>query len=147
MCVYTKVISATELRILKIASDHNISPKLISSQPIENNEFLSETELYPLTLIDLPLEQRKIYANSIKDLVQQLHQLQIFHSDITEENIVIDPQTNQVKIIDFGLSKFFSDITPDYYTEENQVYHNESRSLEELLQNELKEVDFICGNL
>jgi len=146
MSVYTKLISDSELKILKIASEHNISPKLISFQPLENNKFRSEIQFYPLTLDDIPLQERKQYVNSIKDLVNQLHQLQIFHGDIYEENIVVDPKTNKVRIIDFGLSKFFQDITPDYYTEENQVYFNESHSLKDLLQNELKEVDFICGN-
>src|SRR3989338_4183770 len=146
MRVYTKLISDSELKILKIASEHDISPKLISFQALKNNKFRSEIQLYPLTLDDIPLQERKQYINSIKDLVNQLHQLQIFHGDISEENIVVDPKTNKVRIIDFGLSKFFQDITPDYYNEENQVFFNESHLLEDLLQNELKEVDFICGN-
>jgi len=37
-------------------------------------------------------------------LVQQLHQLGYLHWDLTEENIVYDKETQDVRLIDFGLS-------------------------------------------
>jgi serine/threonine protein kinase len=38
-----------------------------------------------------------------------LHERNIIHRDIKPENVLIDKQTKQVRITDFGLSKFVAD--------------------------------------
>ena len=43
-------------------------------------------------------------AISIADAVAQIHQLKLIHKDICPQNIVINLETNQIKIIDFGIS-------------------------------------------
>ena len=43
--------------------------------------------------------------------IKYLNELKIWHRDLKPENIIINPESMQVKIIDFGLSSFYSDIT------------------------------------
>lgn len=46
-------------------------------------------------------EAQKIFKKVLKVLVK-LQQYQIFHYDVKEENILIDPETLEIKLIDFG---------------------------------------------
>lgn len=43
-------------------------------------------------------------AIQIADTLAQIHQYNIIHKDINSNNIIYNPQTNEVKIIDFGIS-------------------------------------------
>ena len=44
---------------------------------------------------------RKIFVQLVKT-VQQITQAGVIHRDIKDENILIDTQTHQIKLIDFG---------------------------------------------
>ncbi|MBW4625337.1 MAG: AAA family ATPase [Brasilonema octagenarum HA4186-MV1] len=46
-------------------------------------------------------------AIQITNILGQLHQINIIHKDINPSNIVLNPQTGQLKLIDFGLSSIF----------------------------------------
>lgn len=48
-------------------------------------------------------EKRDIMIN-ISKAIQKIHNLHIIHKDIKPENILIDPKTHKVKIIDFGMA-------------------------------------------
>jgi len=52
----------------------------------------------------LGLERFLQLATSIANAVGEIHQLKLIHKDICPQNIIINPETNQVKIIDFGIS-------------------------------------------
>jgi serine/threonine protein kinase len=43
-------------------------------------------------------------AIACADALAQVHAAQVIHKDINSENILINPTTKQVKIIDFGIS-------------------------------------------
>ncbi len=43
------------------------------------------------------------------------HEMGIIHRDLTVFNILIEPQTLRVKIIDFGLARMIKDQTPSLY--------------------------------
>ena len=43
-------------------------------------------------------------AIQLTDTLGQLHQRQIIHKDINPANIVLNPETGEVKLIDFGIS-------------------------------------------
>ncbi|TAF11059.1 MAG: response regulator [Nostocales cyanobacterium] len=47
-------------------------------------------------------------AIQIVDALGKIHQQKIIHKDINSSNIVLNPQTGQLKIIDFGLSTLLS---------------------------------------
>ncbi|MEO7174894.1 MAG: protein kinase, partial [Saprospiraceae bacterium] len=43
-------------------------------------------------------------AIQIAETIGELHQLEIIHKDLNYNNILVDPSTAQIKVIDFGLS-------------------------------------------
>ncbi|MFC1975032.1 AAA family ATPase [Chloroflexota bacterium] len=53
-------------------------------------------------------------AIEVTDIVGQIHQQQIIHKDINPSNIVYNPTTSQLKIIDFGISTTLSQETPTF---------------------------------
>ena len=53
-------------------------------------------------------------AIKLTEAVSQLHQHHIIHKDINPANIVLNPQTGQVKLIDLGLSSVFSHENPAF---------------------------------
>jgi serine/threonine protein kinase len=64
-------------------------------------------EKQPFTLSEfLPL------AIQITEILSQVHHLNIIHKDINPSNIVFNPKTGQVKLIDFGISTVLSRENP-----------------------------------
>ena len=53
-------------------------------------------------------------AINITEILSQIHEQNIIHKDINPSNIVLNPQTNQVKIIDFGISAVLSQENPSF---------------------------------
>lgn len=51
-------------------------------------------------------------AIQIVDALGKIHQNKVIHKDINPSNIVLNPQTGQLKIIDFGLSTLLSQENP-----------------------------------
>lgn len=51
-------------------------------------------------------------AIKIIEIIEQLHQQHMMHKDINPSNIVMNPHTGQVKLIDFGISTIFSQEIP-----------------------------------
>ncbi|MDJ1184959.1 serine/threonine protein kinase [Roseofilum casamattae] len=54
--------------------------------------------------VSLSVEQFLDIACQLTDILQQLHQHCILHKDIKPANILIHPQTQQIKLIDFSIS-------------------------------------------
>ena len=52
----------------------------------------------------LPLEHFLTLAIQLSDSLSYIHSCNIIHKDINPANIVINPETNQLKIIDFGIA-------------------------------------------
>lgn len=60
-----------------------------------------------LTLLEfLPI------AIQIAEALDRIHRANIIHKDINPSNIIVNPETGQVKIIDFGISSIFTKETP-----------------------------------
>lgn len=55
-------------------------------------------------------------AAKVADILSEIHGLNVIHKDINPSNIVFNPRTSQVKIIDFGISNILS--------RENPTIHN-----------------------
>ncbi|MCT7972049.1 PAS domain S-box protein [Laspinema olomoucense] len=53
-------------------------------------------------------------AIAITEILSQIHEHNIIHKDINPSNIVLNPQTGQVKIIDFGISAVLSQENPSF---------------------------------
>ncbi|AFY69576.1 serine/threonine protein kinase [Thalassoporum mexicanum PCC 7367] len=60
----------------------------------------------------LPIEKFLEIAIKIADGLAQIHSLQIIHKDINPANIVLNPTTGQLKLIDFGISTILSRENP-----------------------------------
>jgi len=55
-------------------------------------------------------------AIAIAECLGQLHSAQIIHKDINPANIILNPTTRQVKIIDFGISAILSRENPAFHS-------------------------------
>lgn len=69
----------------------------------------------------LPIEVFLKLAIQLADAISQMHNQQVIHKDLHPGNIIINPQSGQVQIIDFGLSSRLSreksSLTPPEYIE------------------------------
>jgi tRNA A-37 threonylcarbamoyl transferase component Bud32 len=72
---------------------------------------------YPMTLAayietnDITtVEQLGDIAADIDNKIGQLHELGIVHMDLHTQNIVFDPATGDVRLIDLGMSRFINDL-------------------------------------
>lgn len=68
-------------------------------------------------LFDFVVENRKVEEKTASGIIKQLlkvikylNSLNLCHRDIKPENILIDPTNNCIKLIDFGLSTYFSEV-------------------------------------
>ena len=61
---------------------------------------------------DLPLSERLELAIAIAEGLAEIHAAHIIHKDISPFNIVVNPETGELKIIDFGISSVLSRENP-----------------------------------
>src|SRR4030042_6222651 len=80
-----------------------------------NNSYAFIMEDFHAESIKNILEKRKLNLNEffklsikISEILSQLHQLNIIHKNINPTNIIWNQKTDQVKIIDFGISTVLS---------------------------------------
>ena len=65
--------------------------------------FLNEQEILNEVQAEI---QARLFFKQLVTIVQMVHNNGIFHGDIKNNNIVINCDTNQIKLIDFGCSKY-----------------------------------------
>lgn len=126
MAVYNKKVKSAELEFTRIAEAKNLTPRLLSTQQINDDLHIMGLEMYPQTLSDVVVKSRNKYYQKIYDLVDVLHKMGIAHGDLSEDNIVLNFETGEVKLIDFGMSYLLA-------------------GREYLAEFEKQEVGFICG--
>jgi predicted ATPase/signal transduction histidine kinase/CheY-like chemotaxis protein len=87
----------------------------------DNRQWLMELEDFGATsLAQLGLAGRLSPADflrlalQITEILDQIHQKGIIHKDINPANIVLNPDTGQVKLIDFGISTALSQEDPGF---------------------------------
>lgn len=139
METYSKLVTEKEFLFTMIASNEGISPKLISWKRV-NGKYIIESEKYPRMLLDEPVWN--LYKEDAVKLLNKLHSLGIFHSDITEENFVVNPTTKEIKLIDFGCSCWIDSITIDQV---ENTYNGSAITICELLALEIKEIQWLCN--
>ena len=73
-------------------------------------------ELFDQVLINEGLDEKisRYYFRQIVNAVQYCHSKGVVHRDIKLDNVIIDLDTNQTKLIDFGCAE---SLTDDLYTE------------------------------
>jgi hypothetical protein len=132
--VYTKIVDEREFVFTLIASNENISPKLISWKR-DNSKYIIQIEKFPNTLMHITnhglyKKDRGIYKDKITKLVTKLHSL------------VINPITIDVKLIDFGISCWIDDI-PDIIFKNAYAYIEPAVSVDHLLELEIEQISKI----
>ena len=74
-------------------------------------EYIKGKELFQYIILKKKLSEEEacFYFQQIISGIEYLQKLKIAHRDIKSENILIEQYTNNIKIIDFGLSNSFDD--------------------------------------
>lgn len=147
--IYTKRVAEKEFMFTLICSAENIGAKLVnwskdddklrigSQLPIPNSkEFTIHLKKYPDPLYNEP--DWNIYKNDAAILISKLHNLGIFHGDISEQNFVVDPKTKEIKLIDYGRSCWITDAD-----EKKISTYGVASSKEEMIKMEVKEVEWL----
>lgn len=137
-------VSQLEADITALASTNEVSPKVTSLLPVNNEPKLFHVdsekntitlELWPYVLIDLPQNEWILYKEPVVNCLKKLHSLGVVHGDLSEENIVVNPETKDAKIIDFGLSNYASNIDVEEF--------NRLRDFDAKSQDDLFRYDFL----
>jgi tRNA A-37 threonylcarbamoyl transferase component Bud32 len=101
---YVKYVDMTEVIIMQQLKGLGITPEFkVVRRP---ERLVLYIKRYPCTLamyFDRVGNINK-YREKIKQLVQKLHENGIIHHDLHRSNIVLDPKTDDVRLIDFGES-------------------------------------------
>ncbi|MDH5442240.1 MAG: protein kinase [Candidatus Nomurabacteria bacterium] len=74
-----------------------------------------------------------VFCDKLEDFIKQMHKKNIYHRDIALRNVLIDPETNNPVVIDFGNALFYSYDTQAkldpydrrYIAEEGEEYNDE----------------------
>lgn len=111
MTHFEKTLTPWERRFTAAVAGANILPDFT----IEGNTL--RMKRYPLTLAAY-IEANDIasvsdlgwIAEAIDDKISALHALGIVHMDLHTQNIVIDPEACDVRLIDLGMSRFLDDL-------------------------------------
>lgn len=121
METFRKVVRNKESQITQILAQHKVAPKLLLLRPTLDNKFIIKIEKYPTTLLDYFDNDGDIkqYIPEIKRQIEKMHSLGIIHGDLHGNNIVINPDTNDVRLIDFGKSYYIHEIDDDVIDELN----------------------------
>ncbi len=72
-------------------------------------EYLEGGELYDLIVNSKKLSEKDTFLFFIQILsaVHYLHQNKIVHRDLKPENLLLDRKKKQIKLVDFGLGRFY----------------------------------------
>lgn len=101
-----------EVKILKTLDHPNIISLLdvVVDQDSQTHSLLFEylnhqntTHLFK----DLTLADTKVYCRQILDALRYCHSKGIMHRDLKPQNLLINPETKYLKIIDWGLAEFY----------------------------------------
>lgn len=145
------------IKLEKLKSQyHSVVQEILSLKKIDHPNvvtiheiFKDESNLYIVMefvegreLFDFVVKKHKLLESEAAKIVKQLlktvkylNELKLCHRDLKPENIMINPDTLHIKIIDFGLSSYYSDFkmlttkvgTPYYVAPEvlDKNYHKE----------------------
>ena len=74
-------------------------------------EYIKGKELFQYIILKKKLSEQEActYFQQIINAIEYLHKLKIAHRDIKPENMIIEQNTKNIKLIDFGLSNYYGD--------------------------------------
>ena len=151
-----ELVMGDELIFMLAASNAGITPKVLDWY-YDAGLYRVITESYPITLEE-DLEPGK-RSEQIVALVQKLHSIGIYHNFLDEEfNIAVNPETNEVRLINFCRSMWISDLSDISFINEiygkdwekthkiglHKAYNGKCTTREEALKYEIDEVQKCC---
>jgi tRNA A-37 threonylcarbamoyl transferase component Bud32 len=116
---FTKIVCKREMELLTMANGEaiavaNIAPLVLSTKRIDKNNYEVDMERYEESLSDLFKQKRSKELHTCLDatdeLLVQLHKIGIIHQIISEDNIVYNKLTGEVRLIDFGMSVLIAEL-------------------------------------
>jgi serine/threonine protein kinase len=149
--VYVKKIEPHEKQFWRILKDTAIVPTVISlgdlPQKYNTDNWFPEgcyvvTEMYPYTLAEwMTLHpEDTVYYKKLPDLVQRLHDHGILHGDLLDNNIVVNPTTQDVRVIDFDGSEWIVNVSPEDLAQDNFYWGKTFSTVDEMLHYEKIEI-------
>ncbi|KAG0435170.1 putative casein kinase II subunit alpha like protein [Dictyocoela muelleri] len=101
-----------EILILKNLKHKNIVSLLDVVQDLDSSTYSlifedQKNEELKFFINDLNLNDIKLYCRQILEALDYAHHRGIFHRDIKPHNIIINLETKELKIIDWGLAEFY----------------------------------------
>jgi len=162
---YTKKVSLQELEFNRMAEKQDICPRIVSVEKYEgkswyyrkvdgiihvDNEhkvldptqyYIMTSELYPGTLYEYleNTKDTKIFKK-VSEKVKKLHELGILHGDLHQNNIVMNPSTKDVRIIDLGNSCYISELTVEDAQNDTLFWKRTFSTVKELVEHEENEI-------
>ena len=147
---YRRTVTPTEAHIHRFLEREGIAPRILSERPIprggKNARIQKvgmelEMERYETTLTGIQEaggDPRKFFP-AVDALIDRLHALRVLHGDLHSDNIVVNPATGDVRLIDFDTTYAFEEIEDDMIPEMARFMHPDMEpvtSLAELLERE-----------
>lgn len=133
----TKLVTDNEFIFYKFADDKDLCPKLREWERKEG-KFLIKYKKHES--IDLSTKDKKIEKDLIVVLVNKLHDANIFHCNLTKDNIVYN-EYEGIKLTGFTNSLWIDQISEDYLL--NNSYGKPCSNIKELLELEINMINKI----
>ncbi len=118
---FKKRVDKREYEFTKLFSELEIAPPILEVKPM-GTYFEILLLKYPMTFseyIDNGGNLEK-YRQHIDQLINTIHQHGVIHGDLHSDNIVLNPGTEEIKIIDYGQSRYFREVNPSVIQELNE---------------------------
>ena len=109
---FIKDVSRREMEFSLMMSTLEVGPRIIAVNRIPNMKYQIEMEKYPLDLEQYLEEdgQLKDVEREIDALIDKIHDLGLIHGDLHFRNVVLNPQTDEVRLIDFAHMQYFDEV-------------------------------------
>lgn len=137
---FIKCVDKKELDITLLAAEHGLTPSVISWED-KGDHFDIILEKYDRSLDYEARENLAPHQEQIEKLVRKLHEIGVYHGDLSEDNIVV--KNGVVKLIDFGCSCFLAEISPKQFYQ--SMYKKKATCVDELLQAEYDYIARFCS--
>jgi PAS domain S-box-containing protein len=101
--------------VIKVYSQQDYQRSLVMTLEDFGGESLDKLlQDLPESYCPMPLAEFLHLAIQLAEIIGSIHAAQVIHRDINPSNIVLNPATGTVKIIDFGIATRFSRTNPSF---------------------------------
>ncbi|NJK67419.1 MAG: AAA family ATPase [Microcoleus sp. CSU_2_2] len=101
--------------VIKVYSQQDYQRSLVMTLEDFGGESLEKfRQDLPESYCPMPLAEFLHLAIQLAEIIGSIHASQVIHRDINPSNIVLNPATGRVKIIDFGIATRFSRTNPSF---------------------------------